>query len=171
MKLSDLYGKEVVSADKSRRGWVRAVLGNGSLPQFLQCFDEDEREFEIDFKNVIKTGEKIIYDDAEKRRKSAKGMRLGLPAYGTDGAFLGHLTDMVSAKDGTFYYVIGKKKYRSEFVAAGDALIVRAPRTLKQSVVTDGGEVVLKRGSALDGEALKKAEEAGEYFQAQMKTI
>ena len=56
-------------------------------------------------------------------------------------------------------------------MTAGDALIVRAPRTLKQSVVTDEGEVVLKRGSALDGEALKKAEEAGEYFQAQMKTI
>lgn len=171
MKLSELYGKEVVSADKSRRGWVRAVLGSGSLPQFLLCFDEDEREFEIDFKNVIKTGEKIIFDDAEKRRKGAKCIRLGLPAYGTDGAFLGHLTDISGAKDGTFYYVIGKKKYRPEFVAVGDVLIVRAPRTLKQSVITEGGEVVLKKGCALDGEALKKAEEAGEYFQAQMKTI
>ena len=72
MKLSDLYGKEVESADKSRRGWVRAILGNGNQPQFLQCFDEDEREFEIDFKNVIKTGEKIIYDDAESGGRAQK---------------------------------------------------------------------------------------------------
>ena len=56
-------------------------------------------------------------------------------------------------------------------MTAGDALIVRAPRTLKQSVTTEDGDVVLKKGCALDGEALKKAEEAGEYFQAQMKTI
>ena len=68
------------------------------------------------------------------------------------------------------WYLIGKKKYRPEFVAVGDAVIVRAPRTLKENV-TSGGAVILKKGTPLTPDALKKAEEAGEYFQAQFKSI
>ncbi len=170
MKLSEIYGKEAVSRDGKHRGWVRGVLGNGSTPQFLQCFDGDEKEFDIDIKDVTYVGEKIVFDDRTEIKRGCRNMRLGLPAYDEAGKFLGHLSDLESGKDGLFYYLIGKKKYRPEFVAVGDAVIVRAPRTLKENV-TSGGAVILKKGTPLTPEALKKAEEAGEYFQAQFKSI
>ena len=171
MKLSSIYGKEVESTDKGRRGWVRGVCGFGGAPQFLQCFDEEEREFDIDIKNVVAFGEKIIFEDRAAARSKSRNMRLGVAAYSEYGNFLGHLTEIVTDRGGGVRYVIGKKSYRPEDVTTGDVMIVHPPRTLKDNVLTEDGAVVLKKGTALTGEALKKAEAAGEYFQARMKTI
>ena len=55
-------------------------------------------------------------------------------------------------------------------LAFGDVLIVELPRTLKQDV-TDGGGTVLKRGTVLSDRALERAAEAGQYVQAQLKSI
>ena len=169
MKLSDIYGKEVESKDKKRRGWVRSVLGKGGAPQFLQCFDGEEREFDVDWKDIVHIGDKIIFDDRAAEKKNCSPLRLGLPAYDDTGRFLGNLSDISVGKEGVFY-VIGRKKYRPEYISVGDVLIVHPPRTLKENV-TAGGAVILKKGSPLTPEALKKAEEAGEYFQAWLKRI
>ncbi len=169
MKLSEIYGTEAVSRDGKRRGWVRGVLASGGRPQFLQCFDEKEREFDIDILNAEESGGKIVFDDRAAVKSGCISLRLGLPAYDETGKLLGTLCDVISGKGGIFY-VIGRRKYRPENISVGDAVIVRPPRTLKDNV-TSGGKVILKKGTALTGEALKKAEDAGEYFQAQMKTI
>lgn len=169
MKLSDIYGKEVESKDKKRRGWVRSVLGKGGAPQFLLCFDGEECEFDVDWKDIVHIGDKIIFDDRAAEKKNCSPLRLGLPAYDDTGRFLGNLSDISVGKEGVFY-VIGRKKYRPEYISVGDVLIVHPPRTLKENV-TAGGAVILKKGSPLTPEALKKAEEAGEYFQAWLKTI
>lgn len=169
MKLSEIYGKEVVSRDGSRRGWVRGVLEYGGAPRFLQCFDSDEREFDIDFKSIQSVDGRIVFEDGSSDRKKCRNLRLGMPAYDNTGNFLGVLNDVASGKSGIFY-IIGKKRYRPEFICVGDAVIVRPPRTLKESVTAEN-TVILKKGTSLTPEALKRAEEAGEYFQAQMKTI
>ncbi len=169
MKLSDIYGREVLGSDGKKRGWVRGILGKGGTPQFLQCFDEDDREFDIDVNDVEKFGEKIIFSDRAHLKSQCSRLRLGLPAYSAAGRFLGNLNDIVSNRRGV-HYIIGKKRYGAENICVGDAVIVSEPRTLKDDVLSEG-TVIIKKGAPLTADALKKAEEAGEYFQAQMKTI
>ena len=172
MKLSEIYGKEVESKDGQVHGWVRGILAKNGAPQFLQCFDDDEHEFDIDVKNIICTGEKIVFEDRPAIKKQSTNMRLGVPAYSEYGNFLGYLAEIITDRSGAAaHYVIGKKKFRPEHITTGDVIIVHPARVLKEEVTDSSGEVILKKGSALTGEALKKAEQAGEYFQAQMKTI
>ena len=171
MRVSELYGREVESSDGKRRGWVRAVLGQNGAPQFLQCFDGDEREFDVDIERVKTFGEKIIFEDRERAKRDCAPIRLGLPAYGADGRFLGHLTDVEFCGGQLKYYIIGKKRYAPVDVCAGDVLIVCSGRRLKADVIDSTGSVVLKKGESLDSEALERAAGAGEYFQAQLKTI
>lgn len=171
MKISRLYGREVESTDGNRRGWVRAVLGRDGAPQFLQCFDDDEREFDVDINCVKQMGEKIIFEDRERERQRCAPVRLGLPAYSADGRFLGHLTDGEFCGGRLKYYIIGRKRYAPADVCAGDVIIVREGRRLKADVIDGAGAIVLKKGESLDGEALDRAAGAGEYFQAQLKTI
>ena len=170
MKISEIYGKEVKSKEGKLRGWVRGVIGTAGALQFLQCFDEEEREFDVDVKDVIKFGEIIIFEDRAAAKSESRDMRLGIPAYNESGVFLGHLKEIEQDRNGT-KYVIGKKRYDASDVSAGDAVIVREKRTLKENVVSEDGAIVLKKGTVLSDEALKRAEIAGEYFQAQLKTI
>lgn len=170
MKLSELYGKAVTSTDGKTSGWVRGVLGTDGKPQFLQCFDGQEREFDIDIKDIKSIGKDIVFEDRSAVKKACGSIRLGLPAYSESGAFLGHLTEITQSHGGA-QYVIGKRKYAAEYVTAGDVIIVRMPRTLKHDVTSADGAIILKKGERLTDGALKKAEDAGEYFQAQMKTI
>ena len=171
MKISKLYGREVESCDGRRCGWVRAVLGLDGAPQFLQCFDEEEREFDVDIRSVKTFGQKIIFEDRESAKKQCSPIRLGLPAYGADGRFLGHLTDAGFCGGKIKYYIIARKRYLPVEVCAGDALIVSGGRRLKADVTDGKGGVVLKKGERLDEGALERAADAGEYFQAQLKTI
>ncbi len=171
MKLSAVYGREIESSDGKICGWVRAVLGKNGAPQFLRCFDGEEREFDVDIKNVTKYGRKIIFEDRAAVKKSCSPIRLGVPAYSEEGKFLGHIED-IEFKDGAAAaYTIGKKRRRPEEVVVGDVAIVRARRTLKADVKDALGEIVLKKGDELTAEALNIAESAGEYFQARLKTI
>lgn len=169
MKLSELFGKEVTTAEGGRRGWVRAVLGSTAGPRFLLCFDGEEREFEIDLNPAQINCGQIVYDDAAEAKKACVPLRLGLPAYSDCGRFLGTLAEAEFTKGGA-RYTIGRKKYRAQDVTLGDALIVRLPRTLKESVTDERG-VVLKKGTALNESALDRAAQAGQYIQAQLKSI
>ena len=171
MRISELYGRDVESSDGKRHGWVRAVLGQDGVPMFLQCFDDDEREFDVDIERVKTFGEKIIFEDRERVKRDCVPVRLGLPAYGADGRFLGHLTDAEFCGGQLKCYIIGRKRYAPGDVCAGDVLIVHGGRRLKADVIDGTGSVVLKKGESLDSEALERAAGAGEYFQAQLKTI
>lgn len=170
MKISEIYGKEVKNEEGKTCGWVRGIIGTAGALQFLQCFDAEEREFNIDVKDVLSFGEHIIFEDRAAAKAECRFMRLGIPAYNESGAFLGYLAEIEQGKNGT-KYLIGKKKYSADEVSAGDAVIVHGGRTLKENVISSDGAIVLKKGTKLDTEALKKAEDAGEYFQAQLKTI
>ncbi len=170
MKVSEFFGKEVENAQGESCGWVRGVLGSGGIPQFLQCFDGQEREFDIDIKNVVSCGKTIVFEDRAAARKASKNIRLGLAAYTEEGKFLGNLTE-ITYKNSAAVYDIGKKKYAAEEFCAGDVLILKPRRTLKEDVKDNDGAIILKKGCALTPDALKTARDAGEYFQAQMKTI
>ena len=100
MKLSEIYGKEVESKDGQVHGWVRGILAKNGAPQFLQCFDDDEREFDIDVKNIICTGEKIVFEDRPAIKKQSTNMRLGVPAYSEYGNFLGYLAEIITDRSG-----------------------------------------------------------------------
>ena len=170
MKISEIYGKEVKNKEGKTCGWVRGVIGTAGALQFLQCFDGEEREFDIDVKDVLRFGEEIIFEDRFAAKAESRDMRLGIPAYNESGIFLGYLAEIEQGKNGS-KYVIGRKKYSADEVSAADAVIVHGGRTLKENVVSADGAIVLKKGTKLNDDALKRAEDAGEYFQAQLKTI
>ncbi|HIR99401.1 MAG TPA: hypothetical protein IAB42_03300 [Candidatus Coproplasma avistercoris] len=169
MKLSELFGREVTTKEGDRRGWVRGVLGKSGVPRFLLCFDKDEREFDIDLDPARILCGQIVYEDAAAAKRECVPLRLGAPAFSAGGKFLGFLAEIEYAKNSA-RCTIGRKKFRAENVAFGDVLIVELPRTLKQDV-TDGGGTVLKRGTVLSDRALERAAEAGQYVQAQLKSI
>ena len=70
-----LYGKKTESTD-GKSGYVISVnASNGKIVCFT-CADENEKEFTIDVKNIVKIGDKIIYEDREHTLKNAKPVRL-----------------------------------------------------------------------------------------------
>ncbi len=169
MKLSELFGKEVAAESGGRRGWVRGVLGTAGVPRFLLCFDGEEREFTVDLCRARTEGERIIYGSGAAAKRACAQLRPGTPAFTESGRFLGRLND-IEYNDASARCLIGRKKFRAEDVSFGDVLIVRQPRTLKQDVTDESG-VVLKKGAALSGDNLRRAAEAGQYVQAQLKSI
>jgi hypothetical protein len=125
MKISELYGKQVLSCDKKKSGYVLGVSCIGNKIAFLLCFDEHEREFYVDVNNITKMGEKIIYEDAAAKLKYAKLLRLGKAGYSESGKFIGHLEDCeVKGFDIKRAY-IGNRKIDFARLVCGDIVIIK----------------------------------------------
>ena len=169
MNISELYGKKVVSTD-GKRGYIISVNAAEGRIESLVCADENEREFFVDVKNVLKTGSEILFEDRESVKRSAKPVRLGRAGFDESGRFLGFLEELY-IKDFKLYKArIGKKNYPADGVVWGDIIIVGNIRRLKSDVVKDG-KVILKKGSAITEAALSAALDAGEYVQTIIKTL
>lgn len=169
MKLSSLFGKEVIST-AGKRGYVISVNANGGKLEGLVCADEDEREFTVDMDNVKSLGEIIVFEDRQSAMSASSPLRLGRAGYDDKGAYLGILEDFTFSGKKLLKAKIGKKNYPAEGLIFGDVIIVKSGRTLRFDV-EKGGKVILKKGARLTQDALDKAYKEGEYVQAHLKSL
>lgn len=169
MNVSLLYGKKVVSTE-GRRGYVISVNAAAGRIECLTCADEDENEFLIDMKNVLKIGDTILFEDRDRAIKSAKPVLLGRAGYNEAGDFLGTLEDMTYSGNKILKVKIGKKSYQANELTYGDVVITRNAKKLKSDVLKDG-KVLIKKGTPLTGKILSYAEKEGELVQTNLKSI
>ena len=169
MNVSLLYGKKVVSTE-GRKGYVISVNAADGKIECLTCADEDENEFYIDMKNVLKIEDTILFEDREWAIKNAKPIRLGRASYDDNGMYLGNLEDVSCSGKRMLKVKIGKKNYSPNTLIYGDVVIAKRTKKLKSDVVKEG-VVIIKRGTPVTGEVLKKAEEEGELIQTNLKSI
>ena len=108
MNVSLLYGKKVVSTE-GRKGYVISVNAADGKIECLTCADEDENEFYIDMKNVLKIEDTILFEDRERAIKNAKPIRLGRASYDDSGMYLGNLEDVSCSGKRMLKVKIGKK--------------------------------------------------------------
>jgi hypothetical protein len=132
MKISELYGKVVVSSDKKRNGWVLGICCEGDKIMFLLCCDEGEREFFINVANIICIDDKIIFEDEQSKLKRTTILRLGKAGYSEGGKFLGYLKE-VEGKNFTLTNAkLGTKKYPFSRLVFGDVIIVKGEKVENQ---------------------------------------
>ncbi|MCD7729769.1 MAG: hypothetical protein LUI60_07675 [Clostridia bacterium] len=170
MKISEIFGKMLVNTDGKVCGYVRGAFASGEKIVHLACADGEEREFDVDFRDVTVTGDRIVFCDRRKLKQKSACVRLGLRAYTEDGKFAGYLKDVSTQNGEITHYLIGGKKYPPSALNIGDVIVIRERRVLKEDVIKDS-MVLLKKGTELDEQSLKTAQAAGEYVQAQLKSI
>lgn len=169
MKLSEIYGKKVLSA-AGKKGYVLSLnIADGKI-LCLACADEFEKEFTVQFKDIIRFGEKIFYADGEDCKKSGTPLRLGRACFDNQGGYLGNLQDFTFFGDRLKTAKIGKKNYPVEGLILGDVVIVKDMRRLKSDVVKDG-KTLFKKGTYVTEEVLNEAAASGEYVQTTLKTL
>ncbi len=169
MKISEIYGKTVESTT-GKKGYVISIRANADKLECLVCADENENEFLIDINNVIKFGDRIIFNDRESAMKAAAPIRLGRAGFDEYGKYLGTLEEYLFEDDTLLKAKIGKKNYPAEELVCGDAVIVKRMTRLKGDVVKNG-KIIIKSGTYLTDEVLADAKANGEYVQAKMKSI
>ncbi len=169
MNVSLLYGKKVISTE-GREGYVISVNAAAGKIECLTCADEDENEFSVDMKNVLKISDKILFEDRERVIKAAKPVRLGRASYDDEGKYLGNLEDMTYTGRKILRAKIGKKSYQASELTCGDVVIAKKTKRLKSDVIKDG-VIIIKKGTPLTGGVLSAAEKEGEYIQTNLKSL
>jgi hypothetical protein len=125
MKISELYGKEIISSNNKRRGYVLGVNLQGDRVAFLYCCDENEREFYVDVNYIISIGEKIVYDDIAARIKRATRLRLGSSTFGLNGRYIGTFYDCEMENYTIKRAYVGGKSYPFSRLVCGDIVLVK----------------------------------------------
>lgn len=169
MNVSLFFGQKVLSTD-GKKGYVVSVNAAAGKIECLICADEDENEFYVDMKNVLKLGEPIIFDDRESKIKAAKPVRLGRASYNDKGIYLGNLVDMTVSGNKIMRVKIGKKSYKATELTYGDVVIHKPVKKLKSDVIKDG-KVIIRKGTPITSGVLSAAEKEGEYFQTNLKSL
>ncbi len=170
MKVSSVYGRNVISTT-GKRGYVISVNADGGKLVSLVCADEtDEREFTVDTDSVKIFGETIVFDDGQAAPCAATPIRLGRAGYDDKGAYLGILEEITFSGKKLIKAKIGKKNYPADELILGDVVIVKSGRTLRANVEKDG-KIILKKGARLTPEALERALQEGEYVQTHLKSL
>lgn len=142
MKVSQLYGKRIESADKKTHGVILAVSCAGNTVEGYICFDEQENEFFASAAGSRNLKDKVTFLHCGAEGKNAYRLRLGLPVYSHGGKFLGNLSDC-TVKGGRLFSVTCKaKKYPVSRISISDAVILdtetKALKAAPQSVPRDG---------------------------------
>ena len=170
MKLSNIYGKKVLST-AGKAGYVLGVFADKNEIECLICADEDENEFTIDVKNIKSIKDKILFKEGKSEAKGTKLIRLGIPVYDCEGEFFGKLTDFTFSKNTLSQAHVGNKKFSLKDLVLGDIVIIKNTARIVKSDVKSGGRVIIKKGTPLSEQLLKKAQKKGEYVQTNLKTI
>lgn len=169
MNISEIYGKKVVST-AGKKGYVVSVNASEEAIEGLICADENEDEFTVDVKNIIKYGNEIVFEDRESAVKRAKPLRLGRVSYTVEGKYLGLVEEYILKGNKIAGVKIGSKRYPASSVVFGDAVIVKGVKRLKSDVVK-GDKVIIKKGTPITDSVLETAAENGEYVQASLKSL
>ena len=167
MKVSEFFGKRILGTN-GRDGYVVSVNGDGQNV-LLVCADGNEREFCVDFKNILSVGDKLIYDGTEVEI-CAKPLRLGRACFDMQANYLGNLSDFTLSGGRLKTARIGKKNYPADGIILGDVILVKDMRRLKADVKKDG-RTLFKKGSFVTDEVLSEAAAEGEYVQTTLKSL
>lgn len=170
MKLSSIYGKKVLST-AGKEGYVLAVFIKENAIECLICADENENEFTIGGENIKSISKKIVFKEGESAKLNAKPLRLGLPVYDCTGELLGKLSDCTLTKTALTFAHVGNKKFSFDDIVVGDAIIIKSSARILRSDVKSKGKIIIRRGTPLSDELLKKAQKKGEYIQTNLKSI
>lgn len=124
MKISELIGKRVQSADGGKSGYVLWVGALGTRVMGLCCADENERQFFVDATNVVSWGDVVTFEDRERLWLTATPVRLGIAAYDRNGNFVGRVTEMEFDGGALTKATIGKRKYAANEIIVGDVVLI-----------------------------------------------
>ena len=170
MKVSLLYGKKVESPS-SGSGYILRVNAQGYDITSFTCVDGDETEFDIPVKNIKSVKAAVTYTSAGKHEGAEKSVTLGKPVFDCEGNFVGKLTDIIIEKYKIVSFFVGNKKFSADDIIYGDAVLIKSGVRFLKSDVKKNGKVIIRRGTPLTDEIIKKAQFAGEYVQTNLKTI
>lgn len=141
MKVSQLYGKRIESADKKTHGVILAISCAENAIEGYICFDEQENEFFASASGARNLKDKVTFKKCGRERKNAYRLRLGLPVYSQEGKFLGNLSDC-TVKGGKLSAVMCRtKKYPVSRLSISDAVILKAPPAAKTAKDTDAADI------------------------------
>lgn len=169
MKLSDLFGKIVLS-DEGKRGYVLGInIFEGRLA-YLRCADEEEREFVIETGDILSIGKEIVFRDFKTIKKKSTPLSLGKACYDLYGRYLGYLKEVEFKNDRLFRLKIGSRNYAADTVTIGDAIIIDERKKLKDSVVSKG-KIIFSEGQEINDDILSIAKDSGEYVQTKLKSL
>ena len=168
MKLSCIYGKKTLSAEE-KEGYVTSVCADGFKITGFKCADGDETEFFIPVEKIKRIKDKIIY--AQSGTASGKPVNLGKPSFDCEGNYLGKLTDVTAENYMITAVNVGNKKFSADDIVLGDAVLIKSSARILKSDVKKNGKILIKRGTPLSPDVLKKAQEKGEYVQTNLKSI
>lgn len=143
MKLSELFGKRVVTT-AGREGYVLKAVYSGGRIVRLVCADLNEREFNVSAAGIKKAGAGLLCRPASGKSQG-KILRLGLLCYDKFGGFLGILQDATIFGDKIKSAKIGKKNYPFSGLSIGDAVIVYSADTATLERAIEDGEYVKTR--------------------------
>ena len=125
MKISNLFGKKIESEDKTKHGVIMAISCNKNTVDGYICFDENEKEFFASAHGAKVLKDKVIFKWISREEKNSSRLRLGVPAFNSDGKYLGKVCDYSVVSGEICAVFIGNKKYSADNLSFSDAVIVR----------------------------------------------
>ncbi len=125
MNISKLYELPVQRVDGKRRGYVLAVLREGDGVAAIACADENEREFFVDARSIVRLSDAIIYQTEGAKRTKKNVLRLNVPCYDERGKFLGYVEDYILKSCSVKSCVIASRSYPAGRVCLGDVAVLR----------------------------------------------
>lgn len=166
MKVSLLYAKNV-SGEKE--GYVFGIGFKGRKITGLYCADKEENEFFVPAENIKSVKRKILYSSCA----AAEGekLNLGKPVFDCEGNLLGCLTELEINGYEITEAVAGKNRLNADDIIIADAVIIKSSARILKSDVKKNGRTIIKKGTPLSPAVLKKAQEKGEYVQANLKAL
>ena len=170
MKISGLFGKKVERA-YGKSGYILRVNAIENNVTSFTCVDGDEQEFCIPVKNIKSIKSTVTYSYPGKHDVSEKSISLGKPVFDCEGNLVGTLSEMITEKYRIVAAVAGNRKFSAEDVICGDAVIIKSHIRFLKSDVKKNGKIIIKKGTPLSADVAEKAQLAGEYVQANLKTI
>lgn len=135
MKISNLYGKKIVSEDKKKNGVIMAIsCVNGAIEGYI-CFDENEKEFFALSQGVRVLKDKATFKHLGEESKKSFRLRLGIPAFTQEGKYLGNVSDFSVIGGRLCATYIGNKKYPADNLFVSDAVIIKPPAQKMQAEI------------------------------------
>ncbi len=124
MKLSELYGAEIISKDKKIRGTICGICCAENQIAGYICFDECEKEFFAEAAGSKASRGEVIFEKTGKAQKNYYSVMLGRAAYTTRGKFYGHLEDCTVTAGKITYAKIGGRRLPFARLTFGDVIII-----------------------------------------------
>ena len=137
MKVSQLYGKIIESANKKKCGYILGISHTSDTIDGYICCNESENEFFADSTSARFIGDKAIVLKTDKAVKRGARLKLGHAVYSEDGKFLGHVDDYTVKGNKILYAHIGKRKLDFGRLILGDVAILKSAHAQAEVAAKD----------------------------------